>query len=43
MCVLSSSMKLGPRPNFIALLNSKQIFVLTVEEEIDKVQAYFTG
>ena len=30
-------------PNFIALLNGKHIFVLTVAEKIAKVQAYFTG
>ena len=32
-----------PWPNFIALLNGKQIFVLTVAEKIAKVQVYFTG
>ena len=31
-----------PGPNFIALLNGKQGFVLTVAEKFATVQAYFT-
>ena len=30
-------------PKFIALLNGKHIYVLTVADKIAKVQAYFTS